>query len=430
VLATASPPRCAPRARVAHRTAALAAAVALLVAGACSGSDGDEPTAGGGAGGAGGDAALPPGYAGHRSELYADDANWLCRPGEADDACSRPLDATVVHPDGTTEVQRHQPAADPPVDCFYVYPTTSLDEEPNSDLEPAEEQEVHTAHIQAGRFTSTCRVFAPLYRQLTLGAITSGEGDAGQTPGESPVWRSAYDDVLDAFKHFIANDSQGRPFVLVGHSQGAEHLRRLVAEEIDGQPALRDRLVSALLIGWPVTLPEDPAAVVGGAFQNVPVCQAVEQTGCVVAYSSYRSTSPPPANGAFGRPFGGAEGRAACVNPASPAGGPAPLQPYFLVEQPEGAVLGAPSQPFADPARAGEITTPFVTYPELLTGECVTEGEFSYLRLTVNGDPADPRTDDIGGDLTPDWGMHVVDVNVAMGDLVELVRTQAEAFPG
>jgi hypothetical protein len=38
-----------------------------------------------------------------------------------------------------------------------------------------------------------------------------------------------------------------------------------------------------------------------------------------------------------------------------------------------------------------------------------------YLALVVHGDPADPRTDDIGGDLTPDWGKHLIDANVAMG---------------
>ncbi|MCZ7535087.1 MAG: hypothetical protein M5T61_03460 [Acidimicrobiia bacterium] len=52
----------------------------------------------------------------------------------------------------------------------------------------------------------------------------------------------------------------------------------------------------------------------------------------------------------------------------------------------------------------------------------------SYLEIHVNGDPSDPRIDDIGGDLTPEWGMHLVDVSVAMGDLVDLVGTQAEAY--
>jgi hypothetical protein len=393
----------------------------MAVAAACGGDDddsGDTTTA-----------ELPAGYDGYRSDLYAEDANWLCKPGKADDVCSRDLDTTVVNADGTTEVQTHQAAENAPVDCFYVYPTTSNDATPNSDLTVAEEQEAHTAYIQAARLSSTCRVFAPVYRQLTVPQIFADQGSGG-APGTSPVWQSAYEDVLDAFKHFVANESLGRPFVLVGHSQGAEHLRRLLAEEIDNQPALRDRLVSALLLGWPITVPEGQA--VGGAFQNVPLCQAAEQTGCVVAYSSYRSTDPPGAEAMFGRPFQGAEGSAACVNPASPGGGPAALHPYFLVEQPMGAILGAPSQPFTDAARAAEITTPFVTYPDLVTGECVTEGDVNYLKLTVNADPADPRTDVINGDFPAGegWGMHLIDVSVAMGDLEQMVAAQVDAFTG
>jgi hypothetical protein len=397
----------------------------LLLAGACGDDDGGD----GGGGSEGATVELPPGYEGYQSELYGDDANWLCKPGKDEDVCSRDLDTTVVNADGTTEVQAHERAEDPPIDCFYVYPTTSTDGTPNSDLEVAEEQEIHTTYIQAARFTATCRVFAPVYRQLTVPQIFADQASEG-APGTSPVWQSAYEDVLDAFRHFVANESDGRPFVLVGHSQGSEHLRHLIADEIDNQPVLRDRLVSALLLGWPVVVPEDN--VVGGAFQNVPLCQATAQTGCVVNYSSYRSTDPPdPATARFGRPFEG-EGRVGCVNPASPGGGAASLHPYFLVEQPMGALLGAPSQPFTDPALATEVTTPFVTYPDLITGECVTEGDINYLRLTVNADTMDPRTDEIGGDFPAGegWGTHIIDVSVAMGDLVELVRAQAEAFVG
>jgi len=407
---------------------ALGASLALVLAAACSG---DDDSGGGGAAGAGdgggtdttveddgADVATP--YADYRSELYADDANWLCKPGR-DDVCADDLDATVVAADGSTEVEQLDAADDPPVDCFYVYPTTSRDQGPSSDLEPGEAEEISTAYNQVARMTSVCRVFAPVYRQGTLSAIGGGGGGGGNPMAD------AYGDVLDAFKQFIVHESDGRPFVLIGHSQGASHLSRLVAEEIDDEPLLRDRMVSALLLGWPVTVPE--GEVVGGSFQNVPLCQATDETGCVVAYSSFRSTAPPPAGSLFGRALGGG-GQAACVNPARPeGGGPAVLHPYFVVDQAEGSLLGGQSaQPFADPDRTAEVTTPFVTYPDLVEAECVSENGFTYLSLTVHGDPADPRTDDIGGDLTPEWGMHLVDVNVAMGDLVDLVAKQSEAF--
>ena len=407
---------------------ALGATLALLAA-ACSGDDttGDS-TAGnradevGAAGDDAGGAEVETPYPGYQSEVYADDAHWLCKPGR-DDVCARDLDATVVNADGSTEVEQLEPAEDPPVDCFYVYPTTSADEGANSDFAPQEAEEIVTAYNQVARLTSACRVYAPIYRQFTLATI--GGGGGGGEGGASP-FDIAYGDVLDAFKQFIANESDGRPFVLIGHSQGASHLSRLVADEIDDEPLLRDRMVSALLLGWPITVPE--GEVVGGSFQHIPLCQATDQTGCVVAYSSFRSTAPPPPGSLFGRAMGG--GQAACVNPARPeGGGPATLHPYFAVDQPEGALIGgASAQPYADADRTAEITTPFVTYPDLIEAECVSEGGFTYLSLTIHGDPDDPRTDDIGGDLTPEWGMHLVDANVAMGDLVDLVQKQTEAF--
>ena len=106
-------------------------------------------------------AALPAGWEGYSSATYADDAHWLCKPGIADDVCSRDLDATRVAADGTTEVEPHEAAEDPAVDCFYVYPTVSEDPTPNSDLVPAEAQEINTVYNQAARLTSSCRLYAP-----------------------------------------------------------------------------------------------------------------------------------------------------------------------------------------------------------------------------------------------------------------------------
>src|SRR5262245_66472494 len=206
--------------------------VAVAVAAACSGSDG-------GSGGASSASAarshrsattdttaapLPEGYAGFHSDTYADPANWLCRPDKPGDVCTgEDLDATVVKADGTTEVQHHEVADDPPVDCFYVYPTTSGDEGISSDMVPGEFEEIATTRNQAARFTSSCRVFAPMYRQLTLNAL------GGRAQGDfATASRQAYQDVLDAFKQYLANDSDGRGFVLIGHSQGSIILGRLI----------------------------------------------------------------------------------------------------------------------------------------------------------------------------------------------------------
>ncbi|HZM30259.1 MAG TPA: DUF3089 domain-containing protein [Acidimicrobiales bacterium] len=165
---------------------------------------------------------------------------------------------------------------------------------------------------------------------------------------------TAYGDVVDAFKHYVANESDGRGFILIGHSQGAGMLNTLISEEIDGEPLLRDRLVAAYLLGFPVHVPA--GEVVGGSYDEVPLCEAADQVGCLVSYASYRASAPPADGAIFGR--GNATGPAACVNPAAlvagePGDQPVALHPYFLVQ---GARVNA--RPFADPAQAAEITTP------------------------------------------------------------------------
>ena len=410
--------------RAGHRLTTIALALTLAVLAACSSADGSDDAEPDDAGEepAGADVELPAGYEGYTTANYADDAHWLCKPGIADDVCSRDLDATSVAADGTTEVIDHQVAEDPPIDCFYVYPTTSFDQGPNSDWEPAEAEEIHTVYNQAARLTSTCRLFAPVYRQATLSSIGGGSREGGVEP-----WALAYEDVVDAFKEYVVNQSEGRGFVLIGHSQGAGMITRLIEAEIDDEPLLRDRLVSAYVLGSSVQVPE--GEVVGGTFANVPLCEETDQTGCVVSYSSYRATAPPTSAGFFGR--GGDGTRAACVNPADLTGGPAALQPYFLVTRPEASLLGgSTAQPFADPSRTDEIETPWVTYPNFVEGTCTEEGDYTYLALAVNADPDDPRTDDIGGDLNEQWGMHLIDANVAMGDIVDLVASQTEAYRG
>ena len=51
------------------------------------------------------------------------------------------------------------------------------------------------------------------------------------------------------------------------------------------------------------------------------------------------------------------------------------------------------------------------------------------MKITILADGSGPRPDDIGGDITPPWGLHLVDVNIAMGDIVDLVASQAAALP-
>ena len=362
-------------------------------------------------------------YPGYRSDIYADPASWLCR-GDGDDVCDHDLDATIVRANGTTRIERWRAAANPKIDCFYVYPTISTDPGGNSDLVPGEDQELFVVRQQAARLGSVCRVFAPVYRQITLTALTARLGGV-EVPTDPAM---AYGDVVDAWKHYLANDNQGRGVILIGHSQGASHLTALVREEIDPDPEQRALLVSAILLGTSVQVPV--GADVGGDFENVPLCRRERQTGCVISYSSFRSDAPPPANSYFGvsRQPGW---QAACTNPAALGGGKGELEAYLPADGKSLPIFPSRDVAWVDDDLGVEVATPYVTLPGFFAGECREDDGFSYLAIDVNGDPSDPRLDDIvGADITPEWGLHLVDANVAMGTLVDVAKRQAQSYCG
>ena len=121
--------------------------------------------------------------------------------------------------------------------------------------------------------------------------------------------------------------NHGRPFVLIGHSQGTIHLIRLLAEEIEGKPEAA-RMLSALLIGYNVEVPE--GRLTGGSFRTTPLCTRAGQTGCVITYVSFRAEAPPPAGALFGRAARPGQ-TIACTNPAAlGSDGGAPLDSYWF----------------------------------------------------------------------------------------------------
>lgn len=352
---------------------------------------------------------------------YSDGKTWLCRPGRQD-ACTVDLTTTVVAADGKLAVEKFTPNPKAAIDCFYVYPTVSTDQTPNSDMNAGPE-ELSVIRAQFARFGSECRVFAPLYRQVTLTALRAGIAGRPMTVDRA----LGYNDVLDAWKYYLEHDNQGRGVVLIGHSQGSGVLTQLIRNEIDGKP-VQERLISALLLGTSLPVPKGKDA--GGAFKQIPVCRSASQTGCVIAYASFRSSVPPPANSRFGRVR--EEGMSAvCANPASLGGGGGALHAY-LSSAGRGLGSSAEPRPWVTPAQP--ISTPFVSVPGLLTAECVSNEKGSYLAVTVHGDPADPRTDDIVGDVMregqvqADWGLHLIDVHLAMGNLIDIVRQQSRAY--
>ncbi|HEX8535656.1 MAG TPA: DUF3089 domain-containing protein, partial [Allosphingosinicella sp.] len=339
-----------------------------------------------------------------------------------DDTCGKPLPTTALNANGYGSVGQSVPNKAAAVDCFYVYPTVSRDPIDNSDLSPGTEEHAAAA-VQFARFGSVCRTFAPLYRQATLAALMrQAMGTATNTVQTMDL---AYRDVLAAWRHYLQHRNQGRPFVLIGHSQGTIHLTRLLAQEIEGTPAAR-RMLSALLIGFNVEVPE--GKLDGGTFKQTPLCTKVGQTGCVVSYVSFRAGSPPPAGALFGRATKPGM-TVACTNPARLKKSPARLDSYWYAGP---AGQGTPSS--IKWSAGGAPPTAFLRTDGLVSGTCVNNGQLGYLAVTVNADPKDQRTDEIPGDVVlagavqPGWGLHTVDMSLAQGDLIALVEAQAGAL--
>jgi pimeloyl-ACP methyl ester carboxylesterase len=347
---------------------------------------------------------------------YRQDAAWLCLPGRAD-PCSGPLATTALNPNGYGSTGQALADSAAKVDCFYVYPTVSRDAGINSDLEPGLEERA-TAAVQLARFGTVCRTYAPIYRQITA----AGLGRAFTGEDVRPYFATAYADVLAAWRDFLAHRNQGRRFVLIGHSQGSIHLLKLLQEEIEGKPVAK-KMLSAILLGWAVEVPE--GKLVGGSLKSTPLCSKVGQTGCVITYMSFRASSPPPSGSFLGRASKPGT-TAGCTNPAALRGGRGKLDSYWFTLSP----VAPGAQPVVWSSQ-GAAPAPFLRTEGLVTGECRHDGQAGYLAVTENADPNDARTDRIPGDvyidgkLNPGWGLHLVDMNVAQGDLIRLVEAQA-----
>jgi hypothetical protein len=325
----------------------------------------------------------------------------------ADNPCTVSPAATSVGPSGNRTPAPARDAADSRFNCFYVYPTVVGGTTLNAPLkvQPVIRQ---TAVEQASQFSRACQVWAPVYRQATLRGLL-----ASAAPG-SAVAALAYGDVVAAWREFLARDA-GQPIIVIGHSQGASILIKLLQREVDPNPAVRSLLVSAVLLGGNVQVPT--GRPVGGTFAHLPLCTAPGQAGCVIAYSSFSRTPPP--NSEFGiagqgvswlsGQYSGTGQQVACVNPAAIGGGAAPLQPYFAG------------------VNAAGTTATWVTYPQRYTAACQTAGNVTWLQVTDVASASDRRPALRDNDPAT-FGLHRFDVNLALGNLVRDVLAQEAAY--
>lgn len=196
---------------------------------------------------------------------YASLAGWIARPDMANSpANDAPAGFDIP--------------ADPPVDVFFIHPTTYISRNAWNDTRDDMLTNVRTKEMVrhlASAFNGVGAIHAPAYRQATLGAFIARSTDSRQ------AFALAYQDVLAAFDVFLENRDPMRPFILAGHSQGAMLGLKLLKDRIAANPALKARLTAAYLVGWPISQSEDLAAI------DIEMCSQPDHVGCVVSWQTF-----------------------------------------------------------------------------------------------------------------------------------------------
>jgi hypothetical protein len=346
---------------------------------------------------------------------------WLCLPGRSD-LCAGPIRRMTLDSGGKVTRDTIAANTDAPVDCFYVYPTISTDPAGNSSLTPGP-GERRAVEQQFAALSSVCKPYAPMYRQITLAGLISA-----MSGKPLPMDRElAYADVAAAWRHYLAEFNKGRGVVLIGHSQGSRWLADLLQREIEGQP-VQKRIVAVYLAGYNFEVPA--GQLVGGTLKTMPLCAKAAQTGCVVAWTSFRASAPPSENSRYGVSRNPAV-EIGCVDPVALS--QKPLSSYLSVNANLLGVADAKSEWQTLVAVQAQDAT-FVDLPGLLSTRCVKSGNLGYLAvdLTPTADGRQPA--DIPGDIRSqgkilqDWGLHLVDVNLVMGNLRSLIRQQSAVY--
>ena len=223
-------------------------------------------------------------------------------------------------------------------------------------------------------------------------------------------------DVLNAFETYLHRYNHGRGFVLIGHSQGSLVLEQLIAKAVDSKPAVRKRMLSAILLGGNVLVKRGRA--VGGTFHHIPACQSDVQLSCVIAYSTFDQA--PPADSLFGRTSVAGE-HVLCTNPAAllrrqhrrsdlPRATVCPRQPARWLDLAAGAQAADAGDGLGQRARR---------LPGTVRVGRRSERARAHRAARRAGGPAEPD---------PEWGLHLLDANIELGDLVTLVSREAHAF--
>jgi len=144
---------------------------------------------------------------------------------------------------------------DKPADVFYVYPTVSTisfadnDSSWFADITQVEVREEANGNQRFNKMLyDDYNFYAPYYRQMIFESYNQPDSILRENAA------FAAQDVKDAFQYYMEHSNQGRPFFLVGHSQGSQVLIELLKNGMTDEQ--RQLMVAAYCIGYHVTAEE------------------------------------------------------------------------------------------------------------------------------------------------------------------------------
>ncbi len=273
-------------------------------------------------------------------------------------------------------------------DLFLICPTVDMGTDGNLNMSMDDEKVkanfTGALNMEKGIYEDSAVMYAPFYRQIVFPLYLGSEEDM------KPYLDIAYDDVSAAFEYYMENINDGRPLILAGFSQGAQHALRLLEDYFD-DPEYNDLLVAAYCIGWRITAEDLERS------PHLKMAEGEDDTGVIVMFS----TEAPEADSSIIVPEGI---RTLGINPLN----------WRMDSTP------------AD--RSLNIGACFTDYSGAITGEipnltgCYLDEDRGTLKAV------DIIPEDYSNSLFPDGVYHLYDYQFFFRNLEENVRTRLESW--
>lgn len=273
-------------------------------------------------------------------------------------------------------------------DLFLICPTVDMGTGGNLNMSMDDEKVkanfTGALNMEKGIYEDSAVMYAPFYRQIVFPLYLGSEEDM------KPYLDIAYEDVSAAFEYYMENINDGRPLILAGFSQGAQHALRLLEDYFD-DPEYSDLLVAAYCIGWRITAEDLERS------PHLKMAEGEDDTGVIVMFS----TEAPEADSSIIVPEGI---RTLGINPLN----------WRMDSTP------------AD--RSLNIGACFTDYSGAITGEipnltgCYLDEDRGTLKAV------DIIPEDYSNSLFPDGVYHLYDYQFFFRNLEENVRTRLESW--